>query len=87
VEKILEYNAYLALLNEKIASQKEYVNSLQEDADKIRENVLKIMQERKMLDKLKEHKYQNYLDENKREEQQLLDEVAGNKYERGMTGD
>lgn len=87
VEKILEYNAYLALLNEKIARQKEYVNSLQKNVDKIRENLLKVMQERKMLDKLKERKYQNYLDESKREEQRLQDEVAGYKYERGMTVD
>lgn len=87
VEEIIKYNNYLSFLNEKIAEQKEYITQLQKNVDIIRERLLKTMQERKILDKLKEHKYENFLYENGREEQRLLDEAAGNKYGREITGE
>lgn len=87
VDKILKLKTYLQYLNEKIVGQKEYINDLQDNADRIRERLLKIMQERKMLDKLKEHKFQDYLYENERSEQKILDEIAGNKFARKTVGE
>lgn len=80
VRKLMEYNVYISFLNEQIISQKENVNCAQDNVDKIREELIKIVQEREILDKLKDRKYKLFLKEQLKEEQRINDEIASYKH-------
>ena len=71
-----EYNFHLKFLNNKIVLQKEYINLAQVNVDKYRENLIKAVQERKMLEKLKSKKYEEYVKEQINQEQKLNDEIV-----------
>lgn len=87
VEKLREYNAYIAKLKETGGVQKENINKAQQNVDKYREMLLKAVQEREMLEKLKEIKFQEYLKEQLKEEQRLNDEIASFRYNDQVAGD
>ncbi len=75
VYRVQIYNNYLSLMKEKIANQKEKVNVAERNVDKNREHLIKAMQERKVLDKLKEKKYDEYAKDQLKEEQLGIDEL------------
>ena len=85
VGKIQEYNSYISLLKEKIQLQKENINYAQSIVDKYREQLIKVMQEKEMLEKLKEKKYETYLAEQAKEEQKINDEIVSYKYSKSLT--
>lgn len=87
VQKLIEFNAYLSLLKSKIIHQKERVNKAVLDVDKIREELVKAVQERKILEKLKEKKYDEYLIEQKKLEQKTNDEIVSYKHKESSSGD
>jgi flagellar FliJ protein len=76
VRKLIEVKEYLSLLDSKIKKQKENVNSAMLNVDKIREELLKAVKERKILEKLRDRKYEEYLLEQKRLEQKTNDEIV-----------
>lgn len=76
VRKLIEVKEYLSLLDSKIKRQKENVNSAMLNVDKIREELLKAVKERKILEKLRDRKYEEYLLEQKRLEQKTNDEIV-----------
>ncbi|MCX7841529.1 MAG: flagellar export protein FliJ [Clostridia bacterium] len=80
VEKLRDHNAYISYLKERIERQKENVNLAQNIVDKNREKLIKAMQEREMLDKLKEKKYKEYLKEQLKLENKANDEIVSFKY-------
>lgn len=80
IEKLREYSAYLSFLKEKIMLQKENINIAQKNVDKYKEQLVKAMQEREILEKLKEKKYQEFLAELNKSEQRLIDEVISFKF-------
>jgi len=86
VHKLIEFNAYLSLLKSKISRQKERVNKAAMDVDKIREELVKAVQERKILEKLKEKKYDEYLIEQKKLEQKTNDEIVSYKHKESSSG-
>jgi len=86
VENLKKYNLYISHLRDRIAKQKENVNSAQVIVDKIRRELIKVVQEREMLDKLKEKKYSEYLDELAKKEQRSNDEVVSYRHNK-LTGD
>ena len=75
VEKLKEYQAFFAFLQDRILLQKEVIHVEQTNVDKIRGDLLKIVQEREMLDKLKTRKYEEYLKELEKDEQKINDEL------------
>lgn len=83
VYRIKDYNSYFSLMKNKIINQKENVNIAQKDVDINREVLVRAVQERKILDKLKEKKYQEYLKEQNKSEQQLIDELNSFKFKDG----
>ncbi|NTV90596.1 MAG: flagellar export protein FliJ [Clostridiales bacterium] len=87
VEKLKEYNAYISLLGTRIKRQKENVNKASQNVDKVREELIQAVKERKILEKLKEKKYEEYLVEANREELKVNDEVVSYKYFDNDTGD
>lgn len=80
VYKVRNYNDYFSAMKSKIANQKENVNKAQKNVDINRENLVKAMQERKILEKLKEKKYQEYLKDQGKAEQLLIDELNSFKF-------
>jgi len=83
VFRIRNYNSYFLLLKNKIKDQKEHVNIAEHAVDINREGLIKAMQERKILEKLREKKYQEYIKEQNKSEQLLIDELNSFKYKDG----
>ena len=75
VEKLIEYNSYLFRLSMNIEKQKEKVIIAQENADKHRERLINIMQEKKMLEKLKDKNLEQYKAEETRREQKNYESI------------
>lgn len=87
VEELKEYNYYISFLRERIESQKENINHAQNIVDTYREKLIKVVQERKMLDKLKQKKFQDYLAEQQKEDQKQNDEIVSYKFNNQAVGE
>ena len=83
ISQIRAYNNYLTLLKQKITEQRENVNTAQKQVDVRRESLVKAVQERKILDKLREKKYGEFLKEQGKAEQLLIDELNSFKFKDG----
>ena len=80
VSKIQAYNSYISLLIGKMKIQKDNINYAQNIADKYRDELVKMMQEKEILEKLKDRKFKEYLLEQLKEDQKINDEVISYKY-------
>lgn len=87
VVKLIEFNGYLSYLNSRIRLQKENVNCATRNVDKVREELLKIVKDRKILDNLKDRRYGQYLLERRKDEQRLTDEIVSYKHKGKQTGE
>jgi flagellar FliJ protein len=87
VHELIEYNEYISLLNSKIRTQKENVNNAASYVDKVREELLSAVKERKILEKLKEKKHEEYMTEQKKLEQKTNDEIVSYKHNESSSGD
>jgi len=85
--KLIEFNEYMSLITSRIKTQKENVNCAANNVDKIRGELVKAIKERKILDKLKEKKKEEYLLEQKKIEQKTNDEIASYNHKEGSLGD
>lgn len=79
VSNIRRFNAYIGHLNEKVDRQNAVVKQHIRNADKIREELIKAMQDRKVLEKLRERKYEEFGKELLRMEQRAVDELISYK--------
>lgn len=84
-EKIKDLKAYLEHLQLARDKQKENVKRQQKNVDIIRERLVEIMRERKVLENLKEKDFQEYLKEEAKKEQQQVDELVS--YKRASKAD
>lgn len=80
VEKLREFNSYLSLLRKKSLLQKENINNAEQNVDKYREELLKVSQQRQMFEKLKEKTHREFLQEENKLEQRLIDERISYNY-------
>lgn len=80
VEKLIKFNEYLSFLNSEIKQQKENVNCAARIVDKVREKLIEIVRERKILDNLRDRKHEQFLFEQQKEEQRLNDEIVSFKH-------
>lgn len=87
VYKLIKFNEYLSLLKTKIKKQKENVNCAAQNVDKIREELLQAVKEKKILEKLKEKKLEEYLLEQKKQEQKTNDEIVSYNHKKSSTGE
>lgn len=78
-EKIKEIKRYLEYLDKKRKNQVLAVKREQENVDKIREKLVEIMKERKVLENLKDKDFQEFLAEEDKKERQLVDELVSYK--------
>lgn len=75
-----EYNSYLSLLKDRMDLQKNNIICAQKNVDKCREELVKAVQERKMMEKLREKKYEEHIKEQQKMEQKIIDEIASFNY-------
>lgn len=80
VYRVRLYNNYLSLMKEKIVNQKENVNVAEHNVDTNREVLIKAMQERKVLEKLKDKKFDEYIKDQNKAEQLGIDELNSFKF-------
>jgi len=67
---------YINDLTKKIENQKKVVEDAKEEFNKAKEELLVAMQERKSFEKLKEIQYEAYLNEMKKQEEKLIDNIV-----------
>lgn len=80
ISELREYNTYLVFLGDRIKLKKEDIKAAQNNVDIYREKLIKVVQERKMLEKLKEKKYELFLMEQNKEDQKRIDELVSFNY-------
>ncbi|MCX7772066.1 MAG: flagellar export protein FliJ [Clostridia bacterium] len=78
-EKIKERKIYLQFLQKEHDRQEVHVKRAAENVDKIRERLVEIMRERKVLENLKEKELQQFLKQEEMKEQQRVDELVSYK--------
>ncbi len=78
--ELQQYNNYIAYTIEEIERQEENIKKAEIVVKQKREEVIQAMKERKMLETLKSKKYEQYLDEEKKAEQRVVDEIVSFKY-------
>ncbi|RCX15514.1 flagellar FliJ protein [Anaerobacterium chartisolvens] len=87
VSSLKEYGGYISFLVQKAQIQKENINYARGNVDRYRDQLIKAVQEKEMLEKLKEKKYEEYSAEQLREEQNTNDEIISYNYNRVMAGE
>ena len=80
VYRVRLYNNYFSLMKEKIVKQKDNVNIAEHNVDTNREVLIKAMQERKVLEKLKDKKFDEHIKEQNKAEQLGIDELNSFKF-------
>ncbi len=80
VYRLRGYNDYFAGAKVKISHQKDNVNNAQRIVDINREELVKAVQEKKILVKFKEKKQEEYQKEALKEEQKTIDELNSYKF-------
>lgn len=78
-EKIKEHKYYLEHLKKEAQRQEANVKKQQQNVDKIRERLVEIMRERKVLENLKEKEFQEYKKQEEMQEQLRVDELVSYK--------
>lgn len=73
-------NNYIEFLKKKIAIQMNVIIKAEKEVEKKRKALIEATKERKMLDKIKEKKYEQYIEEEKKQEQKIIDEIVSYKY-------
>jgi len=86
LDKLKASAAYLDQLNDQISSQDKKVEESNHKVEEVRKDLLEISKSRKILEKLREKKYQDYKDMSKKEERRIESEIALRKKTRN-TGD
>ena len=76
VVELEHQNDQLYVFDEMIRNQKDVVFRAQAEMDKAREKLNEVMQERKTHEKLKEHQFENFLQELNHEEMKEIDQLV-----------
>lgn len=87
VKSLLQFNDYIGFLKSEIMTQKENVNKAAVNVDKVREELIKAVKNRKIMDKLKEKKKEEYVQEEKKLEHKANDEIVSYDYKDGLPGE
>lgn len=80
IDELKGYTLYISKLAQNIEMQNKNIKEASDNVDKYREDLIKIVKERKILEKLKEKKYKEYLSELGKDEQKRMDEIVSYKY-------
>lgn len=80
-------NQAVSVMEDRIREQKEVVFRAMAEVDKARMKLNQCMQERKTHEKLKEHQFEEFLQELNAEERKEIDELVSYRYSRSEEGD
>ncbi len=80
VQKLKEFNTFIGTYENKIIKQKKVLSEVEYTADKIRERLIEVVKERKMLETLREKKLAEFKYSEQKKEELILGEVASYKY-------
>ena len=69
-------NNYLKDISENIENQEQIVEQTKAELEKVKEELLVAMQEKKSFEKLKEKDYEEFLDQSKKNEDKIIDEIV-----------
>lgn len=75
--RIQVYHNYLSFLQDELVRQKAVVAKKKEELEIARSKLMEAMKNRKIMDKLEDKKYREYLYQQDKKEQALLDDLAG----------
>lgn len=75
VRNLRDYSNYIDSMHKKIEEQKNMVNHAQKNVDILKRKMIEVARERDMFEKLKEKKYQDYLIEEQKKDEKLVDEL------------
>lgn len=70
------FNNYLEDISKNIETQEQIVDDTKTELEKVKEELMIAMQEKKSFEKLKEKNYEEYLDESKKKEEKIIDEIV-----------
>lgn len=85
--ELISYNNYMERLKKSISIQEIVVEKAREAVEKARQELISASKERKMFEKLKEKKMEEYWEEYYRKEQITLDEIASYRHGAGGVAD
>lgn len=80
VQYLKDYNVFLNYFDEKIDFQKKIVNDVNLVADNIREELVQLSKEKKMLETLREKKFEEYKAELQKKEELEVSEIVNYRY-------
>lgn len=83
LEEMLWHYTYLAKVNAKIHEQKERLQRLKEKMDKIKQRLIVASQEKRIMERLKERRFEDHRRKEERVEEAFLDEIALSMHARG----
>jgi flagellar FliJ protein len=76
IKELRDYSSYIFYIDSQISIQKDNVNSARENVDKHREMLIKAVQEKEMLQKLRDRQLEIWQKEQLRLEQGITDEIV-----------
>jgi len=79
-EEIRRYNEFVEVLKERIATQKKAVHAAEQFAEIKRKELVEAMRDRKTIERLRENAFEEYREDEKRDEQKMVDETVSYKY-------
>lgn len=85
VQSFKAFNQYSVYMDQAIKAKNKQVQEAQKKVEEKREELLEAVKERKILDNLKDIQNEVFIEEEKREEQRILDDIVTYKYgKKGM---
>lgn len=73
------YNLYIDTINKKIERQKSIILKTKEELNKAKDEMLNAVKEKKIFEKLKENKYEEFISEQEKEEEKIVDNLVSYK--------
>lgn len=70
------FNNYLTDISKNIETQEQIVDDTKVELEKVKEELMIAMQEKKSFEKLKEKDYEEFIDESKKKEEKIIDEIV-----------
>jgi flagellar protein FliJ len=82
VNKMIEYQSYFEVIEKEKKNQREYLQKVSLEVIKLQEDYFEARKERKIFDKLKEKAEEEYKKEELKKEQNIMDEISNNIFNR-----
>ena len=70
---------YINTINKKIERQKSIILKTKEELNKAKDEMLNAVKEKKIFEKLKENKYEEFISEQEKEEEKIVDNLVSYK--------